>query len=81
MRKTLWITGAILLVGSTMVSCKADYVCKCTKTYTTDSGSTTENYAVYTYHDNRVRAEERCNDNTSTGSDLWGDYSINCTIQ
>ena len=81
MKKLQIIAGAIFLLSFTMMSCKQDYVCKCDKTYTYDDGSVTEDYAVYTYYDNRVRAEERCNDNTTSGSDLWGDYSINCSVQ
>jgi hypothetical protein len=72
---------AILLLATTfMVSCKKDYTCKCSKTYTTGSGSSTYNYSMYTYNDIRPRAEERCNANTSSGTDLGGDYSVNCKI-
>jgi len=73
--------GALLLTVVSMVSCKQDYVCDCSKTYTTGSGTSTQNYSTYTYTENRYRAEKRCNDNVETGSDIWGDYSINCQIQ
>lgn len=80
--KKLIVTAGILILASTGVtSCKKDYVCKCSKTYTTGSGSSTSEYATYTYRENRKRAEDRCNENVSTGSDLFGDYTINCQIQ
>ena len=68
------------MLGS-MMSCKKDYRCECTKTYTSATGSTTKDYSVYTYDDTRNRAEDRCNGNTNTGSDGAGNYSINCSIQ
>lgn len=64
-----------------MMSCKKDYTCNCSKTYTSGDGSSTSNYSVYTFKDTRARAEKRCNDNSETGSDFGGDYSINCQIQ
>jgi hypothetical protein len=73
--------STILVIGVSMVSCKKDYICKCSKTYTSGSGSSTSDYSIYTYKDSRKRAEDRCNENTKTGSDLYGDYSINCQIQ
>ena len=81
MKKSILIVGALLFIGTTMVSCNKDYTCKCSKTYTTGSGSSTSNYSEYTYNDTRKRAEDRCNDNTSTGTDVWGNYSINCAIE
>jgi len=81
MKNKILMVGALLFVGMTVVSCKQDYVCQCSKTYTSGSGTSTQNYSVYTYHENRVRAEERCNDNAMSDTDFWGDYSINCQIQ
>ncbi len=81
MKKTILLTGALLLAGSTFVSCKKDYTCKCSKTYTTGTGVTTRDYSVYTYNDTRTRAESRCNANTQTSYDLGGDYTVNCAIQ
>jgi hypothetical protein len=81
MKNTILVAGALLLASTSMISCKKSYTCRCSKTYTTSSGSTTQsNYAIYTYDDTRNRAEDRCNTNTSTGTDLGGDYSINCKI-
>ena len=81
MKNSILLAGALLLMGTSMVSCKKDYTCKCSKTYTTGSGSSTSNYSVYTYNDTRKRAEDRCNENTESGTDFWGDYSVNCAIQ
>lgn len=64
-----------------MSSCKKDYICKCSKTYTTNSSTTTSDYSQYTFKDTRKRAEGRCNEHASSGSDFFGDYSINCIIQ
>ena len=81
MKKTILLAGVLLALGTSMVSCKKDYVCKCSKTYTSGSGSTTLDYSNYTYKDTRKRAEDRCNANTDSGSDFFGNYSINCQIQ
>lgn len=81
MKKTILFAAGLLFVGTSLMSCKKDYTCKCSKTYTSGSGSSTNDYSVYTYKDTRKRAEDRCNENTTSGSDLFGDYSINCQIQ
>lgn len=81
MKNTILLVGALLFAATSMVSCKKDYTCQCSKTYTSGSGTTTQNYSIYTYKDNRKRAEDRCNDNTATGTDLGGNYSINCEIK
>ncbi|MGZ4035018.1 MAG: hypothetical protein ACXVPU_04380 [Bacteroidia bacterium] len=81
MKNTILFAGAFLFAATTMVSCKKDYTCQCTKTYTSGSGSSTQNYSIYTYKDTRTRAESRCNANDATGADLSGNYSINCAIQ
>jgi hypothetical protein len=81
MKKTILLAVVLLAAGTSMTSCKKDYVCKCSKTYTSGSGSATGDYSQYTYKDTRKRAEDRCNDNTDSGTDFFGDYSINCQIQ
>ncbi len=81
MKNTILLTGALLLMGASMVSCKKDYTCQCSKTYTSGSGSSTQNYSVYTYKDSHKRANDRCNANASQGTDLGGNYSINCEIK
>jgi hypothetical protein len=78
-------TTKILLAGivaATILTtgCKKDYTCTCSKTYTSGSGSTTKNYSVYTYDDTKTTATSRCNGNETTGSDIGGNYSINCQI-
>ena len=80
MKKLIFAAG-VLVVLATTTSCKKDYVCKCSKTYTTGSGTTTNDYSTYTYRDTRTRAESRCNENTKSGSDFFGNYSVNCQIQ
>lgn len=81
MKKMILMAGAIVFAATSITSCKKDYTCKCSKTYTSGSGSSTSDYSIYTYKDSRKRAEDRCNENTKTGSDLGGNYSINCDIQ
>ncbi len=81
MTPTILASAALCLFVLSMESCKKDYTCKCSKTYTSGTGSTTIDYSVYTYKDTRARAETRCNENTKSGSDLFGNYSINCQIK
>lgn len=81
MKKSMIITGLVLFVATSFVSCKKPYTCSCDKTYTSGSGTSTQDYSIYTYDDTRNRAENRCNENTSTGSDFGGDYAINCRIE
>jgi hypothetical protein len=81
MKRIILLAGGLLMLGALTTSCKKDYVCQCSKTYTDGSGSSTNNYSMYTYRDTRSRAEGRCNENTKSGSDLGGNYSVNCQIQ
>jgi hypothetical protein len=81
MKKLIIAAGVLLCLGVTTTSCKKDYVCKCSKTYTSGTGSFTKDHSNYTYNDNRKRAEDRCNENTKSDTDLFGNYSINCQIQ
>ncbi len=74
------LVSFLTLVSFLSVSCKKDYVCKCSKTYTTGTGSSTSEHSIYTYRDTRGRAETRCNANTTTGKDFGGDYAINCQV-
>lgn len=81
MKKTILLAGALLTICISMGSCKKDYICECSKTYTNTTSSTTRDYSIYTYTDTRARAENRCNANSSTGADFAGEYSINCQIK
>lgn len=82
MKNTILLASAILLFGTTMVSCKKDYICNCSKTYTSGSGGTnSSNYSTYTYKENAKRADDRCAENETSASDVWGNYSINCEIK
>lgn len=80
MKKIIILAAAVSFL-TVLPSCKKDYVCKCTKTYTGNNTTVTTNDGNYTYKDTRVRAEERCDDNDKTGSDIGGDYTRNCDIQ
>lgn len=79
--KKIILVALVITTISLLSSCKKEYVCKCSKTYTGSSSSTTSDYSQYTFKDTRTRAESRCNEHATSGSDLFGDYSINCQIQ
>lgn len=79
--KKQFILTVIAVAALTLSSCKKEYVCKCQKIYTGSSGSTTVNDGQYTFKDTRPRAEDRCNQQEGSGSDLAGDYSRECQIQ
>jgi hypothetical protein len=81
MKKTILMAAVLVAVATSITSCKKDYVCKCTKTYTGNSTTVSSDYSQYTYKDTRKRAEDRCNKNAESGSDFFGDYSVNCQIQ
>jgi hypothetical protein len=81
MKKTILMAAVLVAVATSITSCKKDYVCKCTKTYTGNSTTVSSDYSQYTYKDTRKRAEDRCNENAESGSDFFGAYSVNCQIQ
>jgi hypothetical protein len=82
MKKTVLFGILIALGSSTMVSCKKDYNCVCTRIYTNGSGATSYQDDIYTFKDTRTRAENRCNDEEKTGTDLvGGSYSRECEIR
>ncbi len=81
MKRVMIAVSGLFLIGTTMISCKKDYLCKCSKTYTSGTGTNTQDYSRYTYKENRARAEQRCNENAKSGTDIFGNYSINCQIQ
>ena len=70
-----------MLAGTALTSCKKEYTCECSKTYTGENGSVTQDYSIYTYKDNRARAEDRCNDNERQGTDILGTFTIDCEIR
>jgi hypothetical protein len=79
MKKMFVIVLAI--VATTMFSsCKKDYTCKCNKVYTTSSGTVTNEDGSYVFKDNKAGANESCNDQERTGTDLGGDYSRQCDL-
>ena len=77
------IVALALGLGGAMTSCKKDYVCKCTKTYTKSNGSTTtEPDGQYTFKDTSPRAADRCNQQEGSGDDIFaGAYTRDCQIQ
>ncbi len=79
--KKIILVALVIITISLLSSCKKEYVCKCSKTYSSSSGTTTIDYSQYTFKDTRTRAESRCNEQAGSGTDLFGDYSINCQIQ
>jgi hypothetical protein len=81
MKKITFLAVVLALGATSMESCKKDYTCKCTKTYTASSSTTTVDDGLYTYDDTRKRAEDKCNNQESTGSDIQGSYTRNCDIQ
>lgn len=73
---------AIMAIGAlSLASCKKEYVCECQKTYTGSSGSVTVDDGNYTFKDTQARAETKCNDQESTGSDIGGSYSRECSLR
>jgi hypothetical protein len=79
MKKLAITTLAILALS--IVSCKKDYTCKCTKTHTSGSTQVITDDGTYPFKDTRTKAESRCTDLESTGTDALGSYTRNCDIQ
>ena len=80
MKKVIQLTATLALVLM-FASCKKDYVCECTKTYTGGSTTVTTDDGNYTYKENKAKAIEKCDANDKTGSDLGGNYTRNCDIR
>jgi hypothetical protein len=81
MKNTLLLSGALLLMATSLMSCKKDYTCECTKTHTNGTTTVSSKESVTVFKDNKKRALERCNDKESSGTDLLGSYSIDCQIK
>ena len=81
MKNLFLLPGAFIIICLTMNSCKKDYVCRCTKTYTSGTGTNVPDYALYPYTDTKRKAEERCSTNNLTSGDFDGAYDIQCQIQ
>jgi hypothetical protein len=71
---------ALAIVASLLFSCKSEYTCECEKIYQDSTSSVAIDDGSYILKDNRARAEDRCNAQESTGTDLRGDYSRQCRI-
>ncbi len=70
-----------MMVICMMSSCKKDYVCSCTKIYTSGTGTNVDNYSLYPYTDTKNKAAERCKTNNMSSADFEGSYDINCDIE
>ena len=78
--KNLAIT-TIAFIALSLASCKKDYTCVCNKVRTSNGNTLSTHDQDYTFKDSRARAESRCNDQETTGSDVYGDYSRECDIK
>lgn len=74
------VTIALAIVAGGLFSCKSEYTCECEKIYQDSTRTVTYNDGSYILKDNRARAEDRCNAQESTGTDIRGDYSRQCRI-
>lgn len=81
MKKLIVLVAAVALSGA-ISSCKKEYVCKCSKTYTHSNGtSETKPDGQYTFKDTKARALDRCNQQEGSGNDFpEGDYTRDCEI-
>ena len=80
MKNKLLLMGVVIL-STALFSCKKDYTCKCTKTYTDSTITTTKDDGTYVFKDNAARASQRCNDQETTGTDLLqGPWTRDCSI-
>lgn len=76
------ITIAIAAIFTlSLVSCKKDYTCQCSKTRTDGSTVLTTEDGSYVFKDTRARAESRCNEQEGSGNDIAGDYTRDCQIK
>jgi hypothetical protein len=75
--KTFTVIITVLSFAGTVSSCKKNYTCTCTKTY---SGSSAYNVnSTYTYKDNKKEADDKCKKNETSGSDNYGAYNVSCS--
>ncbi len=75
------VIAIIALFTLSLGACKKNYECECSITRTNGSTSLTTEDGKYTFKDTRARAESRCNDQETTGSDAFGDYTRDCQIK
>jgi len=75
------IIAAALLVSTSFVACKKDYVCECSKTRTSGGTTVTTTDGDYTFKDTKAGAVSRCNAQQGSGTDGLGDYTRNCDIK
>jgi hypothetical protein len=75
------LPSILVLTALAFVSCKKDYKCECTKTRTLAGSTLITQDGSYTFKEIRTRAETRCNQEESTGTEVAGDFIRTCTIQ
>ena len=68
----------VLIFAATLSSCKKNYTCTCTKAYSGTSMYTSD--VTYTYKDTKKNAEDKCQQNKTSGSDTYGNYEVTCNI-
>lgn len=81
MKRSFLVLSVLISIFITMVSCKKEYVCRCTKIYTSGTGTNIQEYSLYPYTDTKNKAEDRCSTNNISSADFEGSYDINCQIQ
>jgi len=78
MKKVLLVAAVACMA---MTSCKKNYTCECTTTYTGGGGSTTPFVGSTTINDTKSKAEDACNsmDQTSTAGSITS--TTDCKIK
>ncbi len=76
MKKTLLFAGALALIFA-FSSCKKDYTCECT----TAIDGVVMSTASTTVHDTKKKAEDQCENGTSSYSLFGETYTVNCKIK
>ena len=75
------IITIIALFTLVVTSCKKDYDCECTKSRVVLGATVITKDGSYPFNDTRTRAESKCNDQESTGTDSGGEYTRECQIK
>jgi hypothetical protein len=76
MKRILLFSAAVLVAASSFTSCKKDYTCECTSTYTYGGVSTTSNYSA-TAHLKKSDAKTWCTGQAGSGTG----YTYSCALK
>ena len=77
--KTKIMIIALAVIATTMISCKSDYTCNCSKVRISSSGVTTlTSDGSYTFHTSKGSASTECNAQEHAGTDSTGNYYRQC---